>query len=139
MRQASARGCCRRSAARSKRPSTSAEQSPLTTEVPSRTFDAIYSCSSFEHFADPAHVLTLMRERLKPDGLLVIAFAEPWFSPRGHHMSDFTRLPWVNVLFREADVMTVRASYHPDGATRYEDVEGGLKSHDRGTVRAPDA
>jgi len=98
----------------------------LTTEVPSRTFDVIYSCSSFEHFADPAHVLTLMRERLKPDGLLVIAFAEPWFSPRGHHMSDFTRLPWVNLLFREADVMTVRASYHPDGATRYEDVEGGL-------------
>jgi SAM-dependent methyltransferase len=98
----------------------------LTTEVPSRTFDVIYSCSSFEHFADPSHVLTLMRERLKPDGVLVIAFAEPWFSPRGHHMGDFTRLPWVNLLFREADVMTVRASYHPDGATRYEEVEGGL-------------
>ena len=98
----------------------------LTTVAPARTFDVVYSCSSFEHFADPAHVLGLMRELVAPGGVLVIAFAEPWYSPRGHHMDSFTRMPWVNLLFRESDVMAVRALYRPDGATRYEEVEGGL-------------
>jgi SAM-dependent methyltransferase len=98
----------------------------FTTDPPANTFDVVYSCSSFEHFSDPARVLGSMREHVKPGGLLVIAFAEPWYSPRGHHMDGLTRLPWVNLLFREADVMAVRALYRHDGATRYEDVEGGL-------------
>ena len=98
----------------------------LTTELPARTFDVVYSCSSFEHFSDPEHVLTLMRNLVSPGGRLVIAFAEPWYSPHGSHVDGFTRLPWVNLLFRESDVMAVRSLYRSDGATRYEEVEGGL-------------
>ena len=98
----------------------------LTCEVPGALFDVVYSCSSFEHFADPADMLRLMRERTRPGGFVVVSFAEPWYSPRGHHMDGFTRLPWVNLLFPERDVMSVRALYRTDGATRYEDVEGGL-------------
>jgi SAM-dependent methyltransferase len=98
----------------------------LTTQTPSRTFDVVYSCSSFEHFSDPAHILSLMRDRVRPGGKLVIAFAEPWYSPHGHHMDGITRMPWVNLLFREADVMDVRSHYRCDGATRYDEVEGGL-------------
>ena len=71
----------------------------LTTELPARTFDVVYSCSSFEHFSDPAHVLTLMRNLVSPGGHLVIAFAEPWYSPHGSHADGFTRLPWVNLYF----------------------------------------
>ena len=98
----------------------------LTTEPPPHTFDVVYSCSSFEHFSDPASILQLMRERVRPGGKVVVSFAEPWYSPRGHHMDGITRLPWVNLLFPEADVMAVRALYRRDGASRYEEVEGGL-------------
>jgi SAM-dependent methyltransferase len=98
----------------------------LTTQTPSRTFDVVYSCSSFEHFSDPGHILSLMRDRVRPGGKLVIAFAEPWYSPHGHHMDGITRMPWVNLLFREADVMEVRSLFRRDGATRYHEVEGGL-------------
>jgi SAM-dependent methyltransferase len=99
----------------------------LTTELPaSRQFDVVYSCSAFEHFDDPAQILDLMRQRTRPGGVVVITFAEPWWSPRGAHMDNFTRLPWVNVFFSEKTVLKVRASYRSDGATRYEDVEGGL-------------
>lgn len=100
----------------------------LTTDLPEgETFDIVYSCSSFEHFDDPGHILRLMIARAKPDGgLVIVSFAEPWFSPRGSHMDGFTRLPWVNLLFPERTVMRVRSRYRTDGAQRYEDVEGGL-------------
>jgi SAM-dependent methyltransferase len=100
----------------------------LTTELPDgELFDIVYSCSSFEHFADPAHILTLMCARAKPNGgLVIVSFAEPWFSPHGSHMDGFTRLPWVNLLFTEKTVLKVRSRYRSDGARRYEDVEGGL-------------
>lgn len=38
----------------------------------------------------------------------------------------FCRLPWINLLFSEKTVMTVRSRYRGDGALRYEDVESGL-------------
>lgn len=100
----------------------------LTTELPAdETFDIVYSCSSFEHFSDPAHILSLMGARARAKGgLVIISFAEPWYSPHGSHMDGFTRLPWVNLLFSERTVLTVRSRYRSDGARRYEDVEGGL-------------
>ncbi len=99
----------------------------LTTELPaSKLFDVVLSCSAFEHFDDPAGILDLMKTRCKPGGLIVITFAEPWWSPHGSHTDNFTRLPWVNVLFSERTVMKVRSRYRSDGAMRYKDVEGGL-------------
>ena len=99
----------------------------LTTDLPAeKRFDLVYSCSSFEHFDDPAAILRMMRDRLKPEGKVVISFAEPWYSNSGSHMDGFCRLPWVNLLFSERTVMSVRSRYRSDGAVRYEDVEGGL-------------
>jgi SAM-dependent methyltransferase len=98
----------------------------LTTEAPEERFDVAYSCSAFEHFSDPAYILGLMKDHVRPGGKVIITFAEPWYSPRGHHMDGFTQLPWVNLLFPERDVLKVRSLYRSDGATRYEDVEGGL-------------
>lgn len=99
----------------------------LTTDLPaSQTFDVVYSCSSFEHFSDPAGILSLMRSRLKPGGRIVISFAEPWYSNNGAHMGGFCRLPWVNLIFSERTIMNVRSLYRTDGAQRFEDVEGGL-------------
>jgi SAM-dependent methyltransferase len=98
----------------------------LTTTPPEETFDIVYSCSSFEHFDDPKAVLKLMHDRTSIGGLVVVSFAEPWFSPRGSHMGGFCRVPWLNLLFPESTVLRVRARYRSDGAKRYEDVEGGL-------------
>jgi SAM-dependent methyltransferase len=99
----------------------------LTANLPSdRMFDVVYSCSSFEHFDDPARVLEMMCDRVKPAGKLVITFAEPWYSNNGAHMDGFCRLPWVNLLFSERTIMNVRSIYRSDGARRFEEVEGGL-------------
>ncbi|MBL8227466.1 MAG: class I SAM-dependent methyltransferase [Bryobacterales bacterium] len=99
----------------------------LTTGLaPGSQFDLVYSCSAFEHFGDPAAILEQMRQHTRPGGHIVITFAEPWLSPRGAHVDNFTRLPWVNVFFSEKTVMKVRSLYRSDGARRYEDVEGGL-------------
>lgn len=105
----------------------------LTTGLPDDAmFDVVVSCSSFEHFADPASILDVMRQRTKPGGRVIVSFAEPWLSPFGSHMDGFTRLPWVNVLFAERTVMRVRSRFRSDGATCYEEVEGGLN---RMTIR----
>jgi SAM-dependent methyltransferase len=89
-------------------------------------YDVAISCSSFEHFADPAAILEEMQSAVKPGGLVIISFAEPWYSPRGSHMNLFTKVPWVNLIWPEATVMKVRRRFRSDGAMRYEDVEGGL-------------
>jgi SAM-dependent methyltransferase len=99
----------------------------LTTELlTSEQFDVVYSCSSFEHFPDPEHILRLMGERVKPGGRIVITFAEPWYSNNGSHMGGFCRLPWVNLLFAERTIMSVRSLYRTDGAQRFIEIEGGL-------------
>lgn len=90
------------------------------------SFDVVLSCSSFEHFSEPEAVLQQMRAAALPSGNVIISFAEPWYSARGSHMSLFTKLPWVNVFFPEKTVMKVRQNFRADGATRYEDVQGGL-------------
>jgi hypothetical protein len=41
-------------------------------------------------------------------------------------MNDYTKIPWVNVLFAERNVMRFRSRFRDDCATRYEDVQGGL-------------
>jgi SAM-dependent methyltransferase len=95
-------------------------------------FDIVISQNSMEHFPDPAAVLEEMRSALKPGGKILVTFGPPWFSPYGSHMSFFTPVPWVSLLFPESAVMCVRSRFISDGAMRYEDVEGGLN---RMTVR----
>jgi 2-polyprenyl-3-methyl-5-hydroxy-6-metoxy-1,4-benzoquinol methylase len=89
-------------------------------------FDVVLSLSAFEHFDDPAAELQSMESAARPGGAVVVSFAEPWLSPHGSHMIHFTKLPWVNVLFSERSVMRVRSRFRSDGATRYEEVVGGL-------------
>ena len=99
----------------------------FTDEPPrGRAFDLVYSCSSFEHFRDPERELRRMIELTRPGGQIVISFAEPWYSPNGSHFTGYTGLPWSNIVFSEATLLRVRARYRSDGATRYEDIEGGL-------------
>jgi len=90
----------------------------FTAELPRERFDVVLSCSAFEHFAQPERELATMRELT--GGLLVITWAEPWYSHSGSHMNFFTRIPWVNLLFPESSVLLVRSLYRDDGATSYE-------------------
>ena len=90
------------------------------------TFDMVLSCSAMEHFADPAAIVAQMKAAVRPGGMVVISFAEPWYGPRGSHFDGFSRLPWVNLLFPESVVMRARQKFRTDGARRYEDVPGGL-------------
>ncbi len=90
------------------------------------TFDAVISQNSMEHFPSPDDELRKMRSAVSRNGAILVTFGPPWFAPYGSHMQFFTNLPWVNLLFSEDTVMRVRARYRSDGATRYEEVEGGL-------------
>ncbi len=106
-----------------------AEAVTFSREMPSDLrgrFDLAISISSFEHFNDPASNLEQMRQSVMVGGLVIVTFAEPWFSHSGSHMDFFTKVPWVNVFFLEETVMRVRSRFRKDGAERYEDVEGGL-------------
>jgi 2-polyprenyl-3-methyl-5-hydroxy-6-metoxy-1,4-benzoquinol methylase len=98
-------------------------------QVPSaelETFDMVLSCSAMEHYGDPAGMVELMKQAVKPGGVIIISFAEPWYGPRGSHFDAFSRLPWVNLLFSEKTILRVRTHFRSDGAQRFEDVEGGL-------------
>ena len=90
------------------------------------SFDMVISQNSMEHFSQPHEIINQMKVALRPNGTILITFAPPWFSPYGAHMHFFTNVPWVHLLFAEQTVMAVRSRFRNDGATRYEDVEGGL-------------
>ena len=89
-------------------------------------FDVTLCCGSFEHFADSARELAHMKSLTRRGGRILITFAEPWLSPYGSHMTLFTRVPYINILFSEKTVMAVRSRFRDDGATRYEEIVSGL-------------
>jgi ubiquinone/menaquinone biosynthesis C-methylase UbiE len=98
-------------------------------EIPielNHAFDIAISISSFEHFGNPASHLKQMADAVKPNGRVIVTFAEPWLSHSGSHMDFFTKVPWVNLWFSERTIMQARSHFRSDGATRYEDIEGGL-------------
>lgn len=86
--------------------------------------DVIIAIDSFEHFSDPAAILEIMRGMLKPDGQVVVAFGPPWYHPLGGHL--FSVFPWAHLLFTEQSLIRWRSDFRADGATRFQEVEGGL-------------
>jgi SAM-dependent methyltransferase len=96
-------------------------------------FDVVVSLSAFEHYADPSAELQRMRSLLKTGGRILLSFAEPWYSHSGSHIGDFTRvpgtnrpIPWVNLLFSDRALLTLRGRFRADRPRRVEDIEGGL-------------
>lgn len=89
-------------------------------------FDLVVCQNSMEHFRNPLEALETMKSALRPDGKIMLTFAPPWYAPYGSHAQIYTKVPWVNLLFSESTVMAVRSHFRHDGATKYEDVEGGL-------------
>ena len=91
-----------------------------------KTWDLVISQDAMEHYPDPPAILNEMKGLLRPGGKILITFGPPWYAPYGSHMTFFCKVPWLNLIFSEKTVMSVRARYRNDGATRYEEVESGL-------------
>jgi SAM-dependent methyltransferase len=85
--------------------------------------DLIVSVDSFEHFCRPDLVLRDMATILVPGGKVLVSFGPPWYHPKGGHFQLF---PWAHLLLKESALMTWRSRWKTDGATRFEEVAGGL-------------
>jgi len=94
----------------------------FVTETKERA-DIVLSIDSFEHFDNPDRILKFMAGLLKPDGRVIASFGYPWYHPLGGHLPLF---PWGHLVFTERSLMTWRSKFKTDGATRFEEMEGGL-------------
>lgn len=86
--------------------------------------DAIVCLDSFEHFSDPASVLTKMYELLNRNGAVFASFGPTWYHPLGGHL--FSVFPWAHLIFSEKALIRWRSDLRHDGATCFGEVEGGL-------------
>lgn len=83
--------------------------------------DVVVSIDAFEHFSDPAAILEIMRNLLKPDGCVYAAFGPTWYHPLGGH--TLSVFPWAHFVFTERALLRWRNSlrHEPDLATRFSD------------------
>jgi SAM-dependent methyltransferase len=86
--------------------------------------DVVISQDAFEHFSAPERILTIMRGLVKDTGYVLVNFGPPWLHPYGGHL--FSVFPWAHLVFTEPALLRWRADFKNDGATRFEDVAGGL-------------
>ena len=87
---------------------------------------AIVSLDAFEHFEDPAAILGMMASLLEPGGRVYACFGPTWYHPLGGHM--FSIFPWAHLVFGESALCAWRelTHSHPDGATQFREIAGGL-------------
>ena len=88
------------------------------------TADIVTSIDAFEHFADPAEVLRIMRSLVKDDGKVIAVFGPTWYHPLGGHL--FSVFPFAHLIFTERALIRWRSDFKTDGATRFNEVSGGL-------------
>jgi cyclopropane fatty-acyl-phospholipid synthase-like methyltransferase len=76
-------------------------------------YDVIVSLGCFEHYSEPERELARMVSLVRPGGLIVIAFAEPWFSHCGGHSYEWCVLPWAHLLFPCSVFLRAHHRYYP--------------------------
>jgi SAM-dependent methyltransferase len=86
--------------------------------------EIVVSIDAFEHFADPAGILRIMKMLLQPTGEVLISFGPTWYHPLGGHL--FSVFPWAHLIFSEKALIRWRSTFKTDGATRFSEVAGGL-------------
>lgn len=78
---------------------------------PTELADIVVSLDSFEHFEDPADVLRIMAEYLRPDGEVFASFGPIWYHPLGGH--TFSVFPWSHLVFTEPALLRWRKDFRP--------------------------
>jgi SAM-dependent methyltransferase len=86
--------------------------------------DVILSVDAFEHFDNPAEILRIMRDLVRDDGCVIAVFGPTWYHPLGGHL--FSVFPWAHLIFAEKALIRWRSDFKTDGATRFNEAEGGL-------------
>lgn len=86
--------------------------------------DIVVSMDAFEHFADPAAILSIMNSLLQPQGEVLVSFGPTWYHPLGGHL--FSVFPWAHLIFSEKALIQWRSTFKTDGATKFSEVAGGL-------------
>jgi SAM-dependent methyltransferase len=86
--------------------------------------DVVVSLDAFEHFADPAAMLKVMRRLLKEDGYILTCFGPTWYHPLGGH--GFSIFPWAHLLFTESVMMRWYREESGKPAYHFNEVSGGL-------------
>lgn len=75
-------------------------------DFPDESFDLVYSFNAFEHLSDPAATFAEVTRVLRPEGVASISFTGLRWSPHGAHLYKAIGIPYVTVLFEEADVLS---------------------------------
>jgi len=88
----------------------------------SKPVDLIVCVDCFEHFADPAAILTQMHQLLRPGGKVLVSFGPPWRHPLGGHV--YSVFPFAHLVFPESSLVQWRSTFKTDGARTIE--ESGL-------------
>lgn len=65
-----------------------------------------------------------MSQIIKSTGRVLLTFGPTWFHPLGGHL--FSVFPWAHLIFTEEALIRWRSRFKHDGATRFDEVEGGL-------------
>jgi 2-polyprenyl-3-methyl-5-hydroxy-6-metoxy-1,4-benzoquinol methylase len=86
--------------------------------------EIIVSLDAFEHFENPAEILSIMSTLLQPTGEVLVSFGPTWYHPLGGHL--FSCFPWAHLIFSEEALIRWRSTFKTDGATRFSEVAGGL-------------
>jgi len=72
---------------------------------PDASFDLAFSFNVFEHLPDPASTFAEIVRVLRPGGIAYISFTGLRWSPHGAHMYKVINVPYITVLFEEAEVL----------------------------------
>jgi SAM-dependent methyltransferase len=72
---------------------------------PDASFDLVCTFNVFEHLPDPAATFAEIVRVLRPGGIAYISFTGLRWSPHGAHMYKVINVPYITVLFDQADVL----------------------------------
>jgi SAM-dependent methyltransferase len=86
--------------------------------------DVVISLDSFEHFENPAAILGIMRDLLKPNGYVWASFGPTWYHPYGGHV--FSPFPWAHLIFTEKVLVRRRAEIKRNKVARFKNIPEGL-------------
>lgn len=92
-------------------------------EFPDGSFDCVFSFNAFEHFSDPAAVLTQAVRVLRPGGFVLLGFGPLYQAPYGLHAYRSIPIPYCQFLFTRQDLQ----SYCEDKGLEsidFDDVNG---------------